>query len=278
VLGAEQGLPAGITASAHLIQRRIGSVIEDFFCSVDGDYCIGNVERGPMFALDPPTFDAIAAGRIKPRRDFRGAQFQLRQATQRSSWFGSYLYSKLRGNYDGLANDVTGQLDPNFLTVFDFTNLMVNRDGYLNQDRRHQVKIGGSTSPLSNVAVGAIFNYATGTPLTSLGADGAYGPSEIFLTRRAEAVGRKRTPSLSSLDLRLSYRIPVARFQFELAADVFNVLNREAATAFDQNWTFANNSLIPPGATAAAAPNPTYQKALNWQAPRQLRFGVRVTQ
>ena len=83
---------------------------------------------------------------------------------------------------------------------------------------------------------------------------------------------------MSSVDLRVSYGLPVAGRKLELIADALNIQNRQSATAYEQSWSFTlrDNATATPGANPANAPNPDYQKALAWQAPREFRLGFRV--
>ena len=57
-----------------------------------------------------------------------------------------------------------------------------------------------------------------------------------------------------------------------LLADVFNVLNRQEITEVDQVWAFDQASNGNPEPT-----NTHYGLANNWQQPRTVRFGLRVS-
>src|SRR5262249_7857762 len=56
---------------------------------------------------------------------------------------GSYTYSRLQGNYPGLFQSESGQLDPNITSQYDLIELLGNRFGTLPGDRPHQVKLDG---------------------------------------------------------------------------------------------------------------------------------------
>ena len=50
----------------------------------------------------------------------------------------------MEGNYDGVFQNSTGQLDPNINSAFDYADFLINADGRLTNDRTHQVKFDGS--------------------------------------------------------------------------------------------------------------------------------------
>ena len=56
----------------------------------------------------------------------------------------SYVWQRLEGNYDGVFQNSTGQLDPNINSAFDYADFLVNADGRLTNDRTHQFKFDGS--------------------------------------------------------------------------------------------------------------------------------------
>ena len=48
---------------------------------------------------------------------------------------------KLEGNYDGTFQNSTGQLDPNINSAFDYADFLVNAQGRLSNEHKHQVKL-----------------------------------------------------------------------------------------------------------------------------------------
>ncbi len=54
------------------------------------------------------------------------------------------MWSKLEGNYDGLFQNSTGQLDPNINSAFDYADFLINAQGPLSAERKHQFKFDGS--------------------------------------------------------------------------------------------------------------------------------------
>ena len=56
------------------------------------------------------------------------------------------MFSKLEGNYDGTFQNSTGQLDPNINSAFDYADFLVNAQGQLSNEHKHQLKLDGSYS------------------------------------------------------------------------------------------------------------------------------------
>ena len=126
-------------------------------------------------------------------------------------FYGSYVLSKLYGNFQGSFRSDNGQQDPNISSMFDFTNsdgVLTGQDipGVLNSDRRHQFKLFGNYM-WQDFNVGASWLPTSGTPITDLLAHPAYVNAgeipvcpgrDLHLRRRTS---RRRRPH--RLDLRL---------------------------------------------------------------------------
>ena len=166
--------------SARFVYRDLPRVIEDYLCSAEGDYCIGNPTRGRManlFSLDYNTqFPAPAAKRI-----YKGFQFEA-QKRFADNWtlLASYVYSTLQGNYDGLFAPYTqprGTADPNISALYDYYDFSraapsvngvaqpVTSTGDLSNDRRSVAKISGVYVTPFNLTVGLVTYYQTGVPI-----------------------------------------------------------------------------------------------------------------
>ena len=86
-------------------------------------------------------------------------------ATKRYSnnwqFIASYVFSKLEGNYDGTNQISTGQLDPNINSAFDYGDFLINSQGPLSNQRKHQIKVDGSYSLSKGVLNGLQFGLST---------------------------------------------------------------------------------------------------------------------
>ncbi len=112
-------------------------------------YFISNPGYGLTQVLNPdfPSFKTPRA-----QRDYDGLEFRLRKRfADRWSLNASYLWSRLYGNYSGLASsdeirDGVGRTDPNVSRYFDAPYMSWNAQGDpnlgpLHTDRPHQVKV-----------------------------------------------------------------------------------------------------------------------------------------
>ncbi len=282
IFGYENEVRPDIAVGVKGIYRSYGRVIEDFLCSSDGTYCIGNPGKGIMkdiFTLDYSTTYPAP----KPKRSFKGVQFD---ATKRFSnnWqaMASYLYSKLDGNYDGEYAPFTNVgPDPNISAAYDYYDFFTRGDvsktldptitnrGPLSNDRRHQLKVSGIYYTPFKLSVGLSAYYRSGLPLTRYGFSDAYNRYEFFLTRRG---AEGRSPSNYDIDLHLGYPIPVGRAQVNVLLDVFSLFNAQRAILLDERWSFAEADNASPTPT-----NPGYGKPVLRTAPLSARLGLRVS-
>jgi hypothetical protein len=143
--------------------------------------------------------------------------------------------------------------------------------------------------------------WYSGLPLNAYGYSFAYSNWEYFLAPRG-SVGRG--PSDYETDIHLSYPIKVgSKARLNVIADVFNLFNRQAITAFDERYNLDSDggcagvpdaicngdggiatvpgSLTPVGAISnikGSATNPDYlKKGIAFTGQRSLRLGVRFT-
>ena len=280
IVGGEREIIPTLAVGVKGIYRSYGRVIEDFLCSNDGTYCIGNPGEGIMkkvFTLDySQQFDAP-----KPKRTYKAVQLD---ATKRYSnnWqaIASYIYSKLDGNYDGEYAPFTNVgADPNISAAYDyydfFTDGMnldrITNRGPLSNDRRHQFKVSGLYNTPFRLSVGASAYYRSGTPLTRYGYSDAYNRYEFFLTTRG---AEGRTPSNYDADLHLGYPIDIGgKAKVNVLLDVFNVLNTQRPVLLDERWDFREED----NKITSSPPNPNYGKPILRTPATSVRFGVRVT-
>ena len=235
----------------------------------------------------------------QPRRYFRGLEFTASHRFANGFYFlASYLYSKLEGNYSGNLSQTRegGQADPNINADFDYPGLLINAFGRLRNDRTHQAKISGYYALPFGLTVGANANYATGRPYSIRGCApdpvacaGGYS-QEGYLVPRGSA---GNLPATYEADLHLEYGLRFGSLLVTPVLDVFNLLNRQGVTSreelFNNTGTIAGNNpasgIGQPGCTAqnaslsnaACASNPTYGKDINWQNPRVVRVGARLS-
>ncbi|MEO8505183.1 MAG: TonB-dependent receptor [Acidobacteriota bacterium] len=278
LLGYDREVMPDVALGVKLIHRSYDEVIEDFTCSFDGDYCIGNPGKGIMKELITLDYSGTRPA-IKPKRVYNGLQLD---ATKRFSnnWQGmaSYLYSKLDGNYDGEYAPFTNVgADPNISAAYDYFDFFTNgsdlskitNTGPLSNDRRHQLKASGVYMTPIKLSIGVSAYWRSGLPLTRYGYSDAYGRYEFFLTKRG---AEGRSPDTYETDVHLGYPLKVGPVEINFLADIFNLLDAQRAVIVDQRWGFQESDNASPTPV-----NPNYGKASLRTGPRTYRLGLRVS-
>ncbi|MEA2339327.1 MAG: hypothetical protein QOE82_3334 [Thermoanaerobaculia bacterium] len=246
LVGYDYELAPSLMVGIKGTYRNLGRVIEDMLVIDSGDYFIANPGTGigvnAGFLNDPPGQDQAPANKAK--RQYKGVELHAQKRFSNNyQFFTSYVWSQLKGNYDGTFQASTGQLDPNINSAYDYADFALNDDGFLSNDRTHQFKFYGSYTLSSGMAkgldLGASFHWESGLPLTGLGYEFAgYRNYEYYLTTRG-ALGRG--PSDYEADVHAGFPIAFGGSRLTLIADVFNIFNRQSATALDQRMDLASD-------------------------------------
>jgi outer membrane receptor protein involved in Fe transport len=291
VLGGETEVATDWVVGGKYIYRNLARVIEDALTKTGG-YFIGNPSQG----IQDVDFDMNGAGPYavpRAKRTFKGFEIDVRKRFSNNWQFmASYLYSKLEGSYDGTFQASTGQLDPNINSAYDYAEFQVNNNGYLSNDRRHQVKLDGSYTAPFGLTVGLSTYWRSGTPVTAYGYSAAYQNWEFYLSERG-AFGR--TNNEYEADVHLGYPLKLAKgINLNLLVDVFNVLNRQGETGRNERYDLGEDyevinyaadgtskgtfvAPIKPGDPKTPPTNPAFNTTNTWQAPRSIRLGVRLS-
>lgn len=218
------------------------------------------------------------------KRKYRALEFFWERAYA-DGWSlqGSYTWAKSDGNMEGYVNSTLEQDDAGLTQDFDHALFTHGTDGYLPNDRRHTLKVFGrydlseewSVGGVGIVQSGAPVNCNGYIPLEGLGEDEgplqSYGPSSFYcldadgeqtLTQRGS---RGRTPWTMTIDTSLSYQPNWADKRLTLKMDVFNLLNSQKVTKFNQ--TADRNRASPEF-------DPEFLNAYSFQAPRSVRLSA----
>jgi outer membrane receptor protein involved in Fe transport len=206
----------------------------------------------------------------KARRTYQGVVLTAEERfSPRTYLLASYVYSRLRGNYDGSFNEL-GEANPHNNFDFDFPGLLQNAYGKLANDRPNQAKIAGFYNFGFGLTAGINAYYRSGIPLDKLGSfalsNGA--PIPLYLAPRGS---QGRAPADYDFDLHLDYPYTTGPVRLDLILDLFRVLNRQAVLRlnpfFNQDGFQSDNGV---------QTNPTYGQPILRADPRLLRVGLTV--
>jgi len=212
-----------------------------------------------------------------------GAFTKYYEATMESDWHGtnsfvrgSYTWSHYYGNFD--QDDTTscalggGASNPcnDYSTYIGSSNIADGpgrqlwnfKYGNLHGDRRHLLKLFGSYLFPWRGSAGAYTAFQSGQPWETWNThvyDQFPDNGTSNTIKFAEPAGSRRGPSHFQLDLNYTQNIPTGALNLQIAADVFNVLNRQTGYAIQP---VINDSLYG-------------QPSLAWP-PRRFQLSARV--
>jgi hypothetical protein len=219
---------------------------------------------------DPGRFVYGAPPMPRARRIYKGLELVARQTMGDRLWFqASFVYSTLRGNYDGEVNEALGgQTAPAFTSDFDYPSSEKNSSGRLFLDRPVDFRLAGFYRTPLGLSVGFDGYVISGAPLDRWG----YFNENGYMTRLVPRGSAGRMPTLWEANLTLEYPFRVGPATVTLQGYVFNVFNNQIATDEDQIWSNA-----PPYNPDPPQRNPNYGLATQRQPPRLFRAALRVS-
>lgn len=252
---------SNLVFSARYTRKRLMRALEDIGVLDAGDnevYITGN----PGFGLRDRSINTLSGQTInlkegqylvpRAKRQYDGLEFRLdgrfnEGFARNLSYFVSYTYSRLYGNYAGLANsDENGRSDPGASRAFDlpygnFDSKGNNVYGPLGTDRPHSFtffgnydlrsKLGVTNFSLSQVAY-------SGTPLTSE----ATVTVPVFYNGRGDL---GRTDVFTQTDILISHTINLTeRVKVKLDMNVQNLFNQAAVMNVRSRLNRNGNAVI----------------------------------
>jgi hypothetical protein len=250
-LGMEFQVAPSMVFTANYVHNNLRRTIEDMGVLVDGNEVYKYVNPGEGIATDmlssglTPDFATP-----KPKRQYDAMELTLTKRFS-SGWFGSasYVYSRLYGNYAGLANtdeistpttgvsSATTQQQGGSIARpgssatrnWDLDEVVWDSHGTLNvlgrlaTDRPHVMKLYGAYNFHFGTQVGAFFYAGSGTPVSrQVQTDNGIGA----LVDGRGSMGR--TPTLTQTDLLVSHELRLykqQRLRFE--ANILNLFNQQ---------------------------------------------------
>ena len=236
---------------------------------------------------NPDGSDGVADGFPNPSRIYKSMELIVSRRFSKAQFYGSYVLSKLDGNFPGNYRTDNYQDDPNISSLFDFTNsdgrlTGQTVPGVLGTDRTHQIKLYGNYMWRA-LNVGMSWTPTSGTPITKFLDHPAYlNAGEIPVCQNGTftcpggprgAFGR--TPWIFPVSLHADYTWKLGeKYRVKAVADLFNLFNQQKTIHVNQ-YGEPNNS---PGVTNPDFLKPDVQSgtfADPYMVPFQARLAVR---
>jgi hypothetical protein len=297
-VGLERLLSPTLSLGIKATYRRLGNAIEDrcdldytrpetsfSSCAIVNPGSNGQFARGDVPGCNGLDGDFRTCSETIPpvpaaRRLYRGIELVGRKSLSERAWLqASYLYSSLRGNYDGeVSESYYGQTDPGNSSDFDYSQQAHNSYGRLFLDRPHSFRLDGFYTAPFKLSIGLQAFLRSGAPLNQVGYFNLNEGPVIQLVPRGYA---GRMPYTWEANLTLAYPIAVGPLTATVQLYVFNLFNNQIATTRDTVWTTAWQP--PPGYPASLfdpnqpQTNPDYGKITSRQEPRLVRAAVHIS-
>ena len=264
----------------------------------------------PGFGVASQILPAPSPLMPKAQRDYDGVEFRFtKRYADRWQFISSYLWSRLYGNYGGLASsDENGRTSPNVDRYFDGLYLLFDSNGQpvlglLPTDRPHYWKGQLTYDTPWGTTVGLNSQVSSGNPVST--SINLLGYSPTFINGRGDL---GRTPVTSQFDLFLQHEFKVfGQQRFNVNLNIDNLFNQDAI--FNYTSTPWRDQLSVPGLSGTAPPgvlsprdayllsgydpaglvsalraagtnvrdNSLFGKPSSYQGRRQLRFGVKYS-
>jgi hypothetical protein len=232
--GVEYILGRNFVLSGRYTHKQVDYAIEDvgIFDAIGNElYFIANPGYG---VVAKPLLPGVPAT-PKAERKYDGFEARIERRLARNYFFdASYTYSRLFGNYAGLASsDERGRTSPNVNRNFDLPFIGFTADGKpdngrLGTDRPHVFKFYGAYTydwfgrSSNSTQLSASFRAYSGTPVSTRV---QLFSAETFLFGRGD-LGRTEAFTQTDLYLTHTYRFGNdGRFQLKLDANVLNLFN-----------------------------------------------------
>lgn len=288
-LGVDHELGARTSVGIRYVHKQVDKTIDDVGTLVPG---VGEVYyyANPGFGLAEFTIGSEFPAQPKATRDYDGVELRVqRRMSDGLQLSGSYLWSRLYGNFSGLASsDENGRSSPNVNRFFDGIYMSFDQfgnptNGRLGTDRPHQVKGQVVYRFPFGTTVGFNQYVASGTPISRQVSN--QGLPFFYLGRGSEG----RTPTLSQSDLYLQHELSVGgsrRLQFgvnvlnlfdqDTVTDIFNAELRQSVNipddVFFQPGGFDTQEII---TAQNRIRDPRFLMANGFQGRRSIRIGAK---
>lgn len=269
-IGLERQLGNNFLLAGRFTHKQIDRAIEDIGVNTSTGseaYIIGN----PGFGLACEIATQQGYLCAKARRDYDAFEVRVDKRSNNYFYNVSYTWSRLFGNYSGLASaDEAGRASPNVNRFFDlpplgFTADGAPDDGRLPTDRPHVFKAYGGYSfdwrgnNVNRTTIAAYTTFQSGTPITTI--YNLYNLGTTILNGRGDL---GRTEMFTETDLSVSHRYKFGRdnrFTIEPFIDIRNLFDEKNELTRDATISTANitaSTLTANGCTTCSSESATF--------------------
>ena len=290
--GVEKQIRLDFSVTVRLVQKHLRTAVEDVGLLIRDygtTYYLTNPGYGTsLWTTHGGKFDPTYPETPKAKREYWALNFSLDKRLA-NHWLAgfSYTYSRLTGNYSGLASsDEGGRASPNIERSFDQWYMAYNKElnpirGRLATDRPHIFKFYGAYAFPFGLTVGAVANAMSGTPVTELW----YVLDSAMMPYDRGNLGR--TPFLGYANLYAEYTIKLGRTSLGININIDNLFNTGTAETIhslrtlwslmvteeqilSKNWSLGDFEV-------GFEPDPTFFKEDNFFPPTEARLGLRFS-
>ena len=247
-IGVERELASSFVLKARFTHKQLDRAIEDvgaFNAQGSEAYVIGNPGLG--LVCDVSTSGGLPC--TKAERTYDAVEIRLDKRAAKYFFNTSYTWSRLFGNYSGLASsDELGRTSPNVNRFFDLPHLGYTADGnpdngLLGTDRTHVVKAYGGYNfdwgdGSNSTSVSGFTTFQSGTPITTV-----YDLLGITTTTLNSRGDLGRTPMFSETDLAISHTYKFGRdnkWSFQPFIDLRNLFDENNVTGLQRVYSGSN--------------------------------------
>ena len=298
-IGFEHALSSNLVLNVRYTHNQMDRAIEDVgtLTPLGEKYYIANPGYG--ITVNPATWDTGYPMTPKAKRNYDAVEIRAdKRFSSRYYFSASYTWSRLFGNYSGLASsDEDARQDPNVSRYFDlpyssFTSHGTLAEGLLATDRPHTLKLFGAytlKSRFGETNFGPNFLIFSGTPIST--EMFVISSVPIYVENRGDL---GRTPVFSQTDFYVYHEVTLPKhesYRFRIEANISNLFNQSTVTGRYSNFLngndgsylqFDNEADFFKGfdwrkmvADQELRTDPRYNKANSWQGPRDIRMGLK---
>ena len=289
--GVEKKLRENLSATVRLVQKHLRYAVEDVGVITGAEVVFYMANPGYGYSrstADGGRFDAKYPACPKAKREYWGLNLSLDKRLS-DRWLGgfSYTWSRLTGNYSGLASSdevswAGARNEPNVERSFDTWYYAYDKnlgpvDGPLATDRPHVFKLYGAYMFPFRLTVGALVNAMSGTPTTEY-----WSLEGNFMPYNRGNLGRTPFLWFANLYAEYSFRLGKTLLSFNVNVDnVFNVATTVIYYPYRTRYTLAvtEDQILSKNwqleTTPGYVPASAFMKPAGFYPPIAARLGVR---